>query len=283
LYQHRVTKDVEQRTGGVGENVYVYTEDDYVDARETYTYDASAFTLKEITDNAQVKQLEQINKLLDLIINKRSVRLQRLRKVIGETKYKDFEEYLMTDLHQNEILYGNGMPAELKSYNRLLRDADFLNNKYEKMAGMASVGRRKYKSGVTSQALNRAEHEYEHALERLEEIYGVASGADRVALDLWMDRTIDFELGFEKTVGIDVDSIPRVRGSKSAHARDSGLPKLSVRLKRELCALYVLLETACDIAFNIPQEPRQNVGTVSATYQKLKLQSMLRNLHPEHD
>lgn len=283
MYQHRVTKDVEQRTGGVGENVYIYKEEDYVDARETYTYDASAFTLKEITDNAQVKQLEQINKLLDLIINKRSVRLQKLRKVIGETKYKDFDEYLTTDLHDNEVLYSNGMPTEFKYYNKLLHKADFLNSRYEKIYGVTTYGKSKYTSASITRAYSQSESAYEDALERLEEIYGVATDQERFELDLWMDRDIDFHKGVDRTVDIYPESIPRVRGSKSVHARDSGLPKLSVRLKREICALYVLLETVCDIAFNIPQPPTQNNNTVLTPLQQLKLQTLLRNLHPEKD
>ena len=282
LYQHRVTKDVEQRSGGVGDNVYIYKEEDYVDARETYAYDASAFTFKEITNNAQAKQLEQINRLLDLILNKHSVRLQKLRKVVGETKYIDFIEYLSADLHQNEILYSNGMPTELKYYSTLVHKADFLNSRFEKIHGNTMYGKSKYTKASISKASSQAESAYEDALERLGEIYGVATGHERYELDLWMDRDIDFEKGIDRTIGIEPESIPRVRGSKSTNARDSGLPKLSVRLKREMCALYVLLETMCDIAFNIPQPPTQNATTVSATV-KLKLKQLLRNLNPEKD
>ena len=45
-YQHRILADFGDRTGGVGDAVYVYTEQDYVDAREIYSYDASAFVLR---------------------------------------------------------------------------------------------------------------------------------------------------------------------------------------------------------------------------------------------
>ena len=281
MYGRRVLTDID-RTGGVGENVYVYTEDDYVDKRETYTYDASHFTFKDITDNAKLKQLQQINMLLDLIINKRIVRLQNLRNIVGAVKYEQYEEYLTADLHDCEIRYSNGMPSELKKYNLMLRNADFLTNKYEKMADMERVGLRKYKNGTTTKTYNKSEEAYELALEKLQEIFSMAQGAERAELDFWMDRPIDFEQSTDTTIGIDAVSIPRVRGSKSKNALDSGLPKLSKRLKRELCALYVLLETVCDIAFNIPQPVVQN-NAVLIPQQQLKFQNLLRSLNPEKD
>jgi hypothetical protein len=69
-----------------------------------------------------------------------------------------------------------------------------------------------------------------------------------------MDRDVDFDKGFERTVGIDADTIPRVRGSKSHRALDSGLPKLSQRLKRKECQLVALREAAWDIAFEREQD-----------------------------
>jgi len=146
------------------------------------------------------------------------------------------------------------MPVELRSYNQRLKDADFQQAKYDKMAGMARTGRAKYKQGTVSRALDKAESLYETALERLKEIWDTASPADVYELQNWMDREIDFDAGHDSTIGISVDSIPRVRGSKSTRALDSGLPKLSQRLKRQECQLEALREAAWDIAFERVQE-----------------------------
>ena len=50
-------------------------------------------------------------------------------------------------------------------------------------------------------------------------------------------------------LGIDADGVPRVRGSSSPHAQDAGLPKLSVRLKREQRVLENLLRAAVACAY----------------------------------
>ena len=76
-----------------------------------------------------------------------------------------------------------------------------------------------------------------------------------------MDRVVDFDAGFDRQIDINAHAIPRVRGSKSRYAEDSGLPKLSKRLKRQYCALNALLAAGCNIAFDVPvvevQEPTQ--------------------------
>jgi hypothetical protein len=284
-YQHRILTDVARTngSGGVGDAVYVYTEQDYVDARETYSYDASAFVFKTITDAEQVKLLEQINKLLDTILNKNSVRVQLFRSIVGHARYQDFEHYLRTDLHESEIKYGDGMPSQLKSYIKLVSEADFLNSRYEKIQGSTIYGTVKYTNATIMKAGSKAESAYEDALERLDEIFSLSHGLERYELDLWMDRAIDFEKGIDRTIDVQPETIPRVRGSKSVNALDSGLPKLSVRLKREMCVLYVLLETVCDIAFVVPEAPDQNINAVSSAAEKLKLQQLLRIINPEKD
>jgi hypothetical protein len=146
------------------------------------------------------------------------------------------------------------MPDELSGYNRKLKAADFQQAKYEKMSGLASTGRANYKHGTVSRALDKAESLYESALERLEEIWGTATPAELYELQNWMDRDIDFDAGNDRTIGICVDSIPRVRGSKSPRALDSGLPKLSKRLKRKECQLVALRQAAWDLAFESEQD-----------------------------
>jgi hypothetical protein len=88
-----------------------------------------------------------------------------------------------------------------------------------------------------------------------------------------MDREIDLDEGANTKLSIDCVGIPRVRGSKSKNALDSGLPKLSKRLKRKECQLQALRSAACAIAFEA--EVVEEV-TISSSVLKNKLQDLLK-------
>ena len=79
-------------------------------------------------------------------------------------------------------------------------------------------------------------------------------------------------------IGIEADTIPRVRGSKSSHALDSGLPKLSQRLKRKECQLVALREAVWDIAFERVQEISVPNPVVSS-----KLKAILASMGRDDD
>jgi hypothetical protein len=239
---------------GVGADAYVFTEADYVDGRVEKTFNVPVVTLRTIDDAKQVTKLARLNALLEKLVDGKTATTAQIKSALTLEQYNDYVYKLTTEQDTSEINYGNGMPDELRSYNRKLKAADFQQAKYEKMAGLASTGRAKYKHGTVSKALDKAESLYEDALERLEEIWGTATPADLYELQNWMDRDIDFDKGFDRTIGICVDSIPRVRGSKSPRALDSGLPKLSKRLKRKECQLVALREAAWDIAFEREQD-----------------------------
>ena len=242
------------RSGGIGADAYVYTEDDYVDGRVEETYDVPVVTLRTIDDAKQVLLLVKLNALLEQLVKDKTATTAQIKSALTLEQYSDYVYKLTTEQHPSEINYGNGMPDELRGYNRKLKAADFQQGKYEKMSGLASTGRAKYKNGTVGKALDKAESLYEDALERLEEIWGTATPAELYELQNWMDRDIDFDAGNARTIGICVDSIPRVRGSKSTRALDSGLPKLSLRLKRKECQLVVLRQAAWDIAFEREQD-----------------------------
>jgi D-Tyr-tRNAtyr deacylase len=257
LYQARVrhTQGHDNVVGGVVE----FAESDYVDAKPEHTYDTSVFGLKQIDDTQTVK-LHKINELMCDILDGRSVRTTRLRSILSESEYSSYETMLEEVRHNEEILYDE-MPEFLKTYNKKLNKADLMNGRYEKMAG-TNAGTSTSRTKVSQQA----ETLYEEALEYLEEQYGCVErgdyGADmRARLDAWMDRDVDFDKGYDRTVGIDADAIPRVRGSKSHFAQSSGKPKLSKRLKREESVLMMLLVVACDIAYVLPEIPKQPAQT----------------------
>jgi len=130
----------------------------------------------------------------------------------------------------------------------MLRNADFQYNKFDKMS-LQQVRGRKFKHGVVANESNKADGLYEDALERLHEIWDLASPSHRYRLQCWFDREIDFDKGHDTKISIDCDSIARVRGSRSKKAQDSGLPKLSKRLKRKECQLIALRNAVIDIVF----------------------------------
>lgn len=266
------------RSGGVGANAYVYTEADYVDGRVEKTFDEPVVTLRTIDDAKQVTKLARINALLKKLVDGKSVATAQIKAALTLEQYNEYVYKLDTEQDASEINYGNGMPDELRGYNRKLKAADFQQAKYEKMSGLASTGRAKYKNGTVAKALDKAESLYEDALERLEEIWGTATPAELYELQNWMDREIDFDAGHGRTIGVCVDSIPRVRGSKSTRALDSGLPKLSKRLKRQECQLMALREAAWDIAFEREQEDYVTSPVVSA-----KLKALLANIGRDDD
>ena len=276
MYGQRVLKEVER--DGWNPKGYEYTEADYVDGREEATYDVPDVTLRKIDDAKQVKQLFRVNALLKQLVAGKTATVAQMRSALTQEQYDAYVRSLTTEQHGSEIMYGNGMPDELRSYNTKLKAADFQQAKYEKMSGLASTGRARYKHGTVSKALNKAESLYESALERLEEIWGVATPAELYELQNWMDRDIDFYKGFDRTIGICVDSIPRVRGSKSHRALDSGLPKLSKRLKRQECQMLALREAAWDIAFEREQDEYVTSPVLSA-----KLKALLANIGRDDD
>jgi hypothetical protein len=249
---------------------YVFTEADYVDEREVKTYSVPVVTLRNIEDAKQVAKLARINRMLEQVVAGKAVTKAQIKSALTAEQHKEYVYRLANDRDPSEINYSDGMPSELRSYNQLLKAADFQQAKYDKMAALQRAGRAKYKQGTVGKALDKAESLYETALERLQELWDTASPADLYELQNWMDREIDFDAGNDRTIGISVDSIPRVRGSKSTRALDSGLPKLSQRLKRQECQLEALREAAWDIAFERVQEDNaQNEEDRAALKQRI--------------
>ena len=278
-YGNRVLKPREDSGyRGVGADAYVFTEADYVDAREAKTYSVPVVTLCTIDDAKQVAKLARLNGLLEQLVSGKTVAKAQIKSTLTPEQHNEYVYRLENVRDPSEINYSDGMPNELRSYNQKLKAADFQQAKYDKMAGMSSSGRAKYKQGIVSRALDKAESLYETALERLQEIWSSASHAELYELQNWMDRDIEFDADNDRTIGICIDSIPRVRGSKSSHALDSGLPKLSQRLKRKECQLVALREAVWDIAFERVQEISVPNPVVSS-----KLKAILASMGRDDD
>jgi len=241
-------------------SVYEYTEADYVDG-----YEPQPYTLPDAEFNAtlnieQVVRLHKINELLRHFVNGVSVSEKQLKTVLDAEQYSEYTTALTSQQHFSEITYGEGEPSALRAYKAWVKQGDFEYNKYERMSSRRSNGRAKYKSQTMDRVYNKSDSFYERALECLEETWGVASPYEQHQLQKWMDRDIDFDAGFERTIGIGPVLIPRVRGSRSSNALDSGLPKLSKRLKRKECQLLALRDAAWKLAFK-PQPEKENALT----------------------
>jgi hypothetical protein len=254
--------------------IHEFTEEDYVDARVKKTYAIARLNFRTITDVTEFNRLTMLNVYMESIVNNKNVSDRRLQSALTAQQYAEYVESLTTEAHPAEIMYGNGMPIELRDYNAKLHTADFQNNKFEKMSALKSTGRKKYSAQSVTAASNKAESLYEDALERLGEIWSSATPAELYELQNWMDREIDFDNGFGMSMSVDCIGMPRVRGSRSSHAMDSGLPKLSKRIKRRECQLIAIRAAACAIAF----EPEAEVNDAISAEDADKFRERLKNL-----
>ena len=221
---------------------YVQEQSDIVDAAAKSWEIAPAMTAEDSNT------LARVNQLLTNLLNAKPVHLVQLRKVLTAAQMAAFKQSLRTPISAVEVLYADGVPDELKRYNVMLRDADFQYNRYEKMAGLKSIGRAKYKHDTLSRTYNKSEHLYENALQFLQEQMELSEqNREGDRLRRWLDRDIDFTTAGK--LSIDVDGVPRVKGSRSHHAQDAALPKMLKRLKREQRIVEALLTAAVAIAY----------------------------------
>jgi hypothetical protein len=269
-YQHRVLQNEDRNSGN--SVVKEYDDEDFIDGREQYDYDATSLRFSAELSNNEVIKLVKINRLLKQALGGKAISLSQMRSVLTPLQLADYESSLVRIEHHEEAMFADGVPDVLQKYNRMLRAADLQANKKAKNPQARSA------------TAARVEHLYETALEYLEEIWTQAEqGRSSVSvgeLAAWLDREVDFYKGMERSIGPDAESMPRVRGSRSRHALDSGLPKLSQRVKRRWCALNSLMVAACEIAFVLQaSSPAANI----ATEHQERMRKMLESVHPEKD
>jgi hypothetical protein len=230
---------------------------------------------KPVLTTDEYNRLTQINVLLSQQVHGKTVSTANLKRVFTTQEYEEYEQSLTIPITIAEVLYADGVPKELKRYNLMLRDADFHYYKFEKMSALKSTRRAFYKSETLTKIHNKSEHLYDHALEYLQESIELSEqNREGDKLRRWLDRDVVF--GEHNNTSLDVDGVPRVKGSRSHSAQDAGLPKLSVRLKREQRVLEHLLRAAISCAYVPEVVPDVQVTT------KLK-QVNWQQLNPEKD
>jgi hypothetical protein len=264
-------------------DAYEFTEADYVDGYEPETYTLPDAEFNATLNSEQVQRLNKINELLRRFVNGLSVSDKQLKSVLDAEQYSEYTNALTTQKHLSEINYGDGEPSALRPYKAWVKQGDFEYNKYERMSSSRSSGRAKYKSQTIDRVYNKSDGFYERALECLEELWGVSSGYEQHQIQKWMDRDIDFDAGVERKIGIGPVLIPRVRGSRSSNALDSGLPKLSKRLKRKECQLLALRDAAWKLAFKPEDEAEVSAEVELKLRERIARMKASKNLFDERD
>ena len=224
-------------------------------------------------DVAAGERLTQINRLLQDVMTEKTVGIAKLRRVFTDEQLEAYEQSLQQPITVAEIMYADDKPDELTHYNKMLREADFMNSKYESMRSSNSVRRATSNHGALKKIYNKSETLYELAMEHLEECIGNGATARQEELMRWLDRDVDF--GYEsngiinpdrRNVEPSAECVPRVKGSTSQFATlDAALPKMSVRKKHEQRMLEALLTAAVAIAY----EPEQLTAAQIEEQQKI--------------
>ena len=262
-------------------NLGEHKEHEFVDARMEKTFQQITRPFADITNDDDAQRLTFINEQLTKLVANKPVSDKLMRRALTVEQMQSFLDSVDTPVHASEINYGDGMPEELHEYNIMLRNADFQYNKFESMSTQKARGG-KFKLGVVTAEYNKSESLYEQALERLHEIWDLATPSHRYRLQCWFDREIDFDKGHDTKISIDCDSCARVRGSRSKKAQDSGLPKLSKRLKRKECQLIALRDAVISIVFVAEVEQEEEFASVDAIKRQAesreRLNALINNL-----
>lgn len=261
---------------------HVYSECDYLDAQTQHTYVTPQWLLREPLTTQETQRLQAVNRAVLCALSGKTVTLKQLRCALAPLQLTQFEQSL-TDTHDpSEYHYGSGMPHELRRYNKLLNKADFAWSRFEALPTAPRHGSRRT-SGAAARIESSAVSLYEDALQYLIDVFSSAKHDSRdptkfTELTMWMDRPVDYDAGTSRQIDTDPHAIPRVRGSKSGYADDSGLPKLSKRIKRQYCALLSLLVAGCELAFVLPEQQDNPMTQQAQQQQRDKLRMLLRKI-----
>ena len=236
-----------------------------------------AWKFAETLSGGDVWLLEQINQLLRDVMYAKPVYVGKLRRVLSAQQMETYRASLREPLHAAEILYADGVPDVLKTYNKKLRDADLVYNKFERLSNKKQNGAvTAIKNDTINKTYSQSENLYERAVLYLEEVFDVAPIQEQQEILRWLDRDVEF--GYDangqvnpdkRNVDIDNESVPRVKGSRSHNATlDAALPKMSKRLKRQQVMLQELLAAAVALAY-LPEQGGQQQQDVEQQNQML--------------
>lgn len=154
--------------------------------------------------------------LMDKLDSGGKVSRRDLVAALGEAGIEEYERRWAAELDRRK--YFEQKPDEIKKYEALVHEGDFLANRATGATGNTAI-----KMG------NMAEAKYERAIEYLQEIVERDS-----SLRHWFDRDLSFGIG--TSLGIDADSVARTVTSNSVYKLNAGMAKKYSKeeIKREL-------------------------------------------------
>lgn len=132
------------------DGLFYYGEQDYIDAKVETVNETVVRKLAPIIDSKKLRTLARINAQLEHMLRGGNITAVQLRSLLTQQQHKDYTASLTEIRDNTELMYGDGMPQELQDYNAMLKSGDLAFGKAERMSGMQSAGRRKYKIGAVA-------------------------------------------------------------------------------------------------------------------------------------
>jgi hypothetical protein len=146
---------------------------------------------------------KRVKALLKKLNDGRKVSMRDLQNNLGINAVNEFKRRWKEELESR--FDATNKPQEIKDYEKMLKRADFENNKADGIKLNKFNSRNKNPSKSALVLRNRAEGLYERVIERAQEL--VSSDASSI---LWFDRAIDV-----MKLNPDFESVPRVITSRS--------------------------------------------------------------------
>ena len=171
---------------------------------------------------------KKIKGLLKKLNDGKNVSLRDLQNNLGLDAVNEFKRKWKEELESRFNV--KNKPQDIKDYERMLRRADFENNKADgiRLNKLNSLNRNPSKSALGLR--NRAEGLYEDVIERAQEL--ISSDASNI---LWLDRTIDV-----MKLNPDFESVPRIITSRSLNNMKRDMKITSKEdIKRDILQSYL--------------------------------------------
>jgi hypothetical protein len=171
---------------------------------------------------------KKIKMLLDKLDNNKNVSMRDLQNTLGINAVNEFKKR-WSEEKENRFDVKN-KPQDIKDYEKMLRRADFENNKADGIRLNKLNSRNKNPAKSALALRGRAESLYEDVIERAQEL--VSADATNI---LWFDRDID-----TMKLNPDFESVPRIRTSRSLNNMKRNIKAVSKEdIKRDILQSYL--------------------------------------------
>ncbi len=171
---------------------------------------------------------KRIKVLLKKINDGKNVSMRDLQNNLGINAVNEFKQRWKEELESR--FDAKNKPQEIKDYEKMLRRADFENNKADGIRINKLNSRNKNPSKSALDLRNRAEGLYEDVIERAQELINADASNT-----LWFDREIDV-----MKLKPDFESVPRIVTSRSLNNMKKNMNVTSKEdIKRDILQNYL--------------------------------------------